>query len=175
MEWWQTLLMTAGTCFVTLLVTFIFNYVTNKPKQKKEEEAIKEKERKQELIDMEQRISSQIEEVKQERIAEREACCKDHIGLVNLVTDIQKTNKAQNIGLQAVLKDLLKIRYLEWIHKGYAPMDARDDLERMYQAYHNLGANGVMDNLREQFLSLPEYKRKKNKDSDLNNEEEETE
>lgn len=175
MEWWQTLLMTAGTCFVTLLVTFIFNYIINKPKQKKEEEAIKEKERKQELIDMEQRISSQIEEVKQERIAEREACCKDHISLVNLVTDIQKTNKAQNIGLQAVLKDLLKIRYLEWIHKSYAPMDARDDLERMYQAYHNLGANGVMDSLREQFLSLPEYKRKKNKNTDLSNEEEEIE
>ena len=175
MEWWQTLLMTAGTCFVTLLVTFIFNYIINKPKQKKEEEAIKEKERKQELVDMEQRISSQIKEVKQERIAEREACGKDHMSLVSLVTDIQKTNKAQNIGLQAVLKDLLKIRYLEWIHKGYAPMDARDDLERMYQAYHNLGANGVMDSLREQFLNLPEYKRKKNKNSDLNNEEEEIE
>ena len=78
-----------------------------------------------------------------------------------MVTDIQTSNVAQNIGLQAVLKDLLKIRYLEWIRKGYAPMDARDDLERMYQAYHGLGANGVMDSLRRQFLSLPESKKKK--------------
>ena len=34
-------------------------------------------------------------------------------------------------------------------------MDARDDLEKMYQAYHKLGANGVMDNMRKQFLDLP--------------------
>ena len=74
--------------------------------------------------------------------------------------DIQNTNKAQNIGLQAVLKDLLKIRYLEWIKRGYAPMDSKDDLEHMYNAYHGLGANGVMDGLREKFLKLPEEKPK---------------
>ena len=166
MAWWQTLLMTAGTCFVTLFVTFVFNYITTKPKKRKEEEAIKEKERKQELVDMEQRISSQIEEVRQERIVEREACGKDHISLVKLVTDIQQTNKAQNIGLQAVLKDLLKIRYIEWIRKGYAPMDARDDLEKMYQAYHNLGANGVLTALRNRFLELPLQEDDKNKEQD---------
>lgn len=161
MEIWQAILTAAGTCFATLLVTYFFNLWTNRPKKKKEEEEKKEARRKQELEAVKNELLEKIEEVKQERIAEREACGKDHIGLVALVTDIQKTNKAQNIGLQAVLKDLLKIRYLEWIHKGYAPMDARDDLERMYQAYHNLGANGVMDALRKQFLALPESKKKK--------------
>lgn len=34
-------------------------------------------------------------------------------------------------------------------------MDARDDLEKMYQAYHKLGANGVMDAIRKQFMDLP--------------------
>lgn len=161
MEIWQAILTAAGTCFATLLVTYFFNMWTNRPKKKKEEKAAEEARRKQELETVKNELLEKIEEVKQERIAEREACGKDHIGLVALVTDIQKTNKAQNIGLQAVLKDLLKIRYLEWIHKGYAPMDARDDLERMYQAYHNLGANGVMDALRKQFLALPESKNKK--------------
>lgn len=155
MEWWQTLLMTGASVFVTLLVTFIFNWVTNRPKERKEEEAKKEQQRQQELEDMKKELLDKIEEVKQERVIEREACGKDHLSLVKLVTDIQTSNTAQNIGLQAVLKDLLKIRYLEWIEKGYAPMDARDDLERMYQAYHGLGANGVMDSLREQFLALP--------------------
>lgn len=155
MEWWQTLLMTGGSVFVTLLVTFIFNWVTNRPKERKEEEARKEQQRQQELEDMKKELLTKIEEVKQERIAEREACGKDHESLVGLVMDIRKTNQAQNLGLQSVLKDLLKIRYLEWIEKGYAPMDARDDLERMYQNYHGLGANGVMDALRDQFLSLP--------------------
>lgn len=155
MEWWQTLLMTSASVFVTLLVTFIFNWVTNRPKERREEEAKKEQQRQQELEDMKKELLDKIEEVKQERVIEREACGKDHLSLVKLVTDIQTSNTAQNIGLQAVLKDLLKIRYLEWIEKGYAPMDARDDLERMYQAYHGLGANGVMDSLREQFLALP--------------------
>lgn len=155
MEIWQAILTAAGTCFATLLVTYLFNLWTNRPKRRKEEEARKEEERRKQLEELKDELLIKIEEVKQERIQEREACGKDHISLVKLITDIQKTNKAQNIGLQAVLKDLLKIRYLEWIGKGYAPMDARDDLERMYQAYHGLGANGVMDSLREQFLSLP--------------------
>lgn len=151
MEIWQAILTAAGTCFATLLVTYLFNLWANRPKRKKEEEA----KRKQELEEVKNELLSKIEEVKQERIAEREACGKDHLGLVKMVAEIQNSNHAQNIGLQAVLKDLLKIRYLEWIHKGYAPMDARDDLERMYQAYHNLGANGIMDGLRKEFISLP--------------------
>ena len=161
MEIWQAILTAAGTCFATLLVTYFFNLWTNRPKKKKEEEEKKEAQRKQELESMKKELLVKIEEVKQERIAEREACGKDHVGLVKLVTDIQKSGQATNAGLQAVLKDLLKIRYLEWIEKGYAPMDARDDLEKMYQAYHSCGANGVMDSLREQFLELPTLPSKK--------------
>ena len=155
MEIWQAILTAAGTCFATLLVTYFFNLWTNRPKKKKEEKAAEEARRKQELNEVKKELLEKIEEIKQERILEKETCGKDHTSLIKWVCDIQSTNKAQNIGLQAVLKDLLKIRYLEWIRKGYAPMDARDDLERMYQAYHGLGANGVMDSLREQFLSLP--------------------
>lgn len=161
MEIWQAILTAAGTCFATLLVTYFFNLWTNRPKKKKEEEEKKEARRKQELEAMKEELLVKIEEVKQERIQEREACGKDHLSLVKLVTDIQKSGQATNAGLQAVLKDLLKIRYLEWIEKGYAPMDARDDLEKMYQAYHSCGANGVMDSLREQFLELPTLPSKK--------------
>lgn len=155
MEIWQAILTAAGTCFATLLVTFVFNWVTNRPKKRREEEAKKEEQRKKELEELKQELLAKIEEVKQERITEREACGKDHISLVKLVTDIQTSNTAQNIGLQAVLKDLLKIRYLEWIGKGYAPMDARDDLERMYQAYHGLNGNGTITELRNRFMHLP--------------------
>lgn len=155
MEIWQAILTAAGSCLATLLITFAFNWVTNRPKKRREEEAKREEQRKKELEELKNELLSKIEEVKQERITEREACGKDHNELVKLIMKIQNENKAQSIGLQSVLKDLLKIRYLEWIGKGYAPMDARDDLERMYQAYHGLGANGVMDALREEFLALP--------------------
>lgn len=58
-------------------------------------------------------------------------------------------------GIQAILKNDLKVRYEYWIDEGYAPDDARDDLEAEYKIYHALGKNGVMDGRRARFLNLP--------------------
>ena len=60
------------------------------------------------------------------------------------------------LGVQSMLKNDLKVRYKKWIALGYAPEDAKDDLEDMYQVYHGLGKNGVMDSHRETFLGLPD-------------------
>ena len=57
--------------------------------------------------------------------------------------------------IQALLKNDLKVRYDYWQEQGYAPEDARDDLEAEYSIYHSLGKNGVMDGRRERFLRLP--------------------
>ena len=66
------------------------------------------------------------------------------------------------LGSQATIKNELKIRYEKWLKLGYAPVDAKDDLEKMYVIYHKLGANGVMDHIREQFLDLPDERVIKN-------------
>ena len=58
-------------------------------------------------------------------------------------------------GIQALLKNDLKVRYDYWIEKNYAPEDAREDLEAEYRIYHALGKNGVMDGRRAKFLDLP--------------------
>jgi hypothetical protein len=58
-------------------------------------------------------------------------------------------------GIQALLKNDLKVRYDYWLEQGYAPDDARDDLEAEYRIYHSLGKNGVMDSRRQRFLALP--------------------
>lgn len=128
------------TCLLSLTITAIFNWVLNRPKQKKLEKEIQEKERiedKQEILEemrsLEKRLNAKFE--KQEA----------------QITDVQ-------LGMQASLKNDLKIRYDAWIKRGYAPIDAKDDLERMYQVYHKLGANGVMDAHRENFLALPDSK-----------------
>lgn len=144
-------MMTAGSCLVTLAVTFLFNWFTNGPKRN----ATK---RKKEMDGFKDEVRKAVDDVRAEALRQNDDCRNDHICLSKIVGDIQQTNKAQNLGLQAVLKDLLKIRYLEWIRRGYAPMDAKDDLEHMYKAYHGLGANGVMDALRERFLKLPAEK-----------------
>lgn len=58
-------------------------------------------------------------------------------------------------GIQALLKNDLKVRYDYWLDEGYAPEDAREDLEAEYQIYHALGKNGVMDDRRNRFLAQP--------------------
>jgi len=58
-------------------------------------------------------------------------------------------------GVQALLRDRLIQGYKHYQELGYADFDDRDNLENVYVQYHNLGANGVMDDLRGKFLSLP--------------------
>lgn len=148
MEWWQTLLMGGASCLITLVVTFAWNWFTNRPAKLRQE-------RKQNIERLKEELRKTVQEVRDEAEQQSDACKKDHECLAKIVGNIQKTNLAQNNGLVAVLRDLLKIRYLSWIEKGYAPMDSRDDLENMYKAYHGLGGNSVITELRDRFLKLP--------------------
>ena len=149
------MLSAGATCFATLLVTYIFNWFTNRPKKRREEEAKKEETRKQELVEMENRLTSKIEDVRQERITERELCGKDHASLVKLISQIQSDNEAQAIGIQLMLREDLKKQYTYWIHEGYASLETRDELEKLYNAYHKLKGNGLITELHNQFMSLP--------------------
>ena len=66
-----------------------------------------------------------------------------------------KETKAMKSGLQALLRHSLLKEYNQCSKAGYATSDMRNDFENMYQNYHCLGANGVMDDIREKFLALP--------------------
>lgn len=107
----NTILTSAVSLLINLLITAIFNGILNFPKKKKKQ--IQEQETDRELIKK---------------------------------------------GLQALLKNELKVRYDYWLNEGYAPEDAKDDLEQQYQIYHSLGKNGVMDERRSKFLRLPNNK-----------------
>ena len=83
-------------------------------------------------------------------------------GVINLpkkkrAEDAKREENARLIkkGIQALLKNDLKVRYDYWLDRGYAPEDAREDLEAEYQIYHSLGKNGVMDDRRKRFLAQP--------------------
>lgn len=58
-------------------------------------------------------------------------------------------------GVQALLRDRLMAGYKFYRAQGFADEDDRSNLENVYQQYHALGANGVMDDLRDKFLNLP--------------------
>lgn len=66
----------------------------------------------------------------------------------------QKQN-ALELGVQALLRDRLIYQYEKYKSQGYAPIYAKENFENLYEQYHKLGANGVMDSIHEEFKNLP--------------------
>ena len=71
---------------------------------------------------------------------------------------IKKTNDesdAIKLGIQALLRDRLLESYRFCKRNGYASDSDRRNFNNMYLQYHALGANGVMDDVRDKFFALP--------------------
>lgn len=62
---------------------------------------------------------------------------------------------ALKLGLQAMLRSQMISEYNRWTDKGYAPIYARENFENLWVQYHSLGANGVMNDIRDKFQKLP--------------------
>lgn len=75
--------------------------------------------------------------------------------------------KATKLGIQALLRDRLYWTYNHYNSKGYAPIYARENFTNMYNQYHSLGANGVMDDIKEKFESLPTEAAERNYDGSI--------
>lgn len=125
------------TCLIGLLGTDLYKAIKNSPKRLRER---REKER-AEILDkidnLKDHLTARMEQQDQNR------------------DEIKKDVELLKSGNQAIIKNELKIRYEKWLKEGYAPVDAKDDLERMYEIYHKLGSNGVLTEMRNQFLALP--------------------
>ena len=68
---------------------------------------------------------------------------------------MEAQNKALMLGMQALLRDRLLQGYRYYLAKGFADYEDRENLENIWIQYHALGANGIMDDLRDQFRALP--------------------
>lgn len=82
--------------------------------------------------------------------------------LVTILTTVWRKIKANEnktesvqLGVQALLRDRLYSTYMKYSEKGFAPIYARENFENMYNQYHALGANGVMDDIYRKFMDLP--------------------
>ncbi len=71
--------------------------------------------------------------------------------------ELERQSKAIMLGVQAILRDRLLQGYRHYIEKGFADYDDRENMENIWKQYHALGANGVMDDMRNQFRRLPAY------------------
>jgi len=89
------------------------------------------------------------------RKAEKERADRDKL-MIEQNAVVEAQNNALMLGLQAVLRDRLLTGYKHYRAKGWADYDDRMNLENVYTQYHALGANGVMDGMRESFLGLPD-------------------
>lgn len=67
----------------------------------------------------------------------------------------EKKTESVQLGIQALLRDRLYHTYMKYSEKGYAPLYARENFDNMYNQYHILGANGVMDDIYKKFMALP--------------------
>lgn len=70
-----------------------------------------------------------------------------------------RKTEAVKLGVQALLRDRLYDKYEKYSDLGYAPIRARENFENMWDQYHSLGKNGVMDDIHIKFMELPTEKK----------------
>ena len=75
--------------------------------------------------------------------------------LLNRLKVSEQKQNALESGVQALLRDRLIYQYEKYKARGYAPIYAKENFENLYEQYHKLGANGVMDSIHEEFKNLP--------------------
>ncbi len=75
--------------------------------------------------------------------------------LLNRLKASEQKQQALELGVQALLRDRLIHQYEKYKSRGYAPIYAKENFENLYEQYHKLGANGVMDSIHEEFRNLP--------------------
>lgn len=64
--------------------------------------------------------------------------------------------KAIKPGLQAVLRAQMINDYNYYTEKGFAPIYAKDNFQNCWDQYENLGVNGVMNDIHNKFMQLPD-------------------
>lgn len=79
--------------------------------------------------------------------------------------DIKRT--ATQEGIQALLRAQMISEYNKALDKGYAAIYAKENFENVWNKYHSLGANGVMDDIHEKYMSLPDRKEQDNDEHQL--------
>ncbi|MBP5461891.1 MAG: hypothetical protein J6Y20_07190 [Lachnospiraceae bacterium] len=63
-------------------------------------------------------------------------------------------NAAIKAGIQALLRDRLYEIYRECKQRGGASRFDRENFNNIYTQYHSLGANGVMDDIRDKLFKM---------------------
>lgn len=69
---------------------------------------------------------------------------------------VKADNDAVKRGVQALLRSDMIRDWNKYSELEYAPIYAKENFENCWKQYHELGANGVMDDIHQKFLQLPD-------------------
>ena len=96
------------------------------------------------------------QDIIREVISEENAPIREQVQAIKSdIDELNKTDHNQRKAIQAILRDRLYSLSNKYLNKGWVSKEELDNFENIYQQYHNLGKNGVMDSRREKVLDLP--------------------
>lgn len=87
---------------------------------------------------------------------------KDHwaewivVGILPALGYVYAKVRAVMVGMQALLRDRIIQAYNHYQDKDYCPIYGKENVKRMYTAYHALGGNDVATKLVEKLMDMPE-------------------
>lgn len=68
----------------------------------------------------------------------------------------ENRSRALHDGMQALLRDRIIQAYNHYQDKCHCPIYAKENVKRMYDAYHALGGNDVATKLKDTLIEMPE-------------------
>lgn len=93
-------------------------------------------------------LTNRINESDQRRIESEQTARELHD------EDVRR-QEALERGVQALLRDRLIEIHDEYSPMNQIPLHVKDNFDNLYQQYHALGKNGVMDSFHEEVMDLP--------------------
>jgi hypothetical protein len=139
-----TIISIIGSTIITTVVAVVIKESFSRHFRKIEEEEASRRANNEKILVLESQKSR--EEIKLDiREAIREA-----------VEPMKKDLEMIKKGTQAGLRYDLFMMADEWLAKGFCPRRIKSDFEYLYNQYHLLGKNGVMDSTYKAILALPE-------------------
>ena len=75
-----------------------------------------------------------------------------------------KRQVALELGIQALLRNEIRQAYKECVNKGYCSLDDMENIQDMYDSYHDLGGNGSVTRLMEKLKEMDTEESKKEKE-----------
>lgn len=75
--------------------------------------------------------------------------------LASILTSHYLGIKRISKGLQTILRFEMENLFRKCLHKGFATISDKTTFNYLYEAYHPLGKNGIMDYMKERINKLP--------------------